>query len=64
MYPAQQREQGVERPARGAHGYKSPGGGEPYLTAGCGRGAVYVLRLTKGRGVTEVSRRHSLPVYM
>src|SRR5690242_303278 len=33
--------------ARGAHGYTSPGGGEPYITTGCGHGGVYVLRLVK-----------------
>lgn len=43
--------------------YRSPGGEEPYIAIpgtghrGCsfGRGALYAIRLTKGRGVTRVS---------
>jgi hypothetical protein len=45
--------------ARGAGGYKSPGGEEPYIAlspGGCyGAGVVYALRLASGRGVVAVS---------
>lgn len=41
-----------------AGGYRSPGGEEPYIAlspGGCfGPGAVYAIRLTKGRGITRV----------
>jgi hypothetical protein len=50
---------GALRPfARGAGGYMSPGGEEPYIDlspGGCfGDGYVYALRLTAGRGVVAV----------
>ena len=60
---------GALRPfTRGAGGYSSPGGGEPYIalapdgrigSGGCGfgRDAVYALRLVKGAGVTRINAR-------
>jgi hypothetical protein len=51
-------DRGVQPFAAGAHGYMSPGGEEPYVAlskGGCfGRGTVYALRLTAGRGVVAV----------
>src|SRR5579859_1593623 len=41
-----------------AAGYRSPGGEEPYVAlspGGCfGPGALYAIRLTRGRGITEI----------